>query len=63
MNPTEHPLCGATIIDNGVVGQPLRGRILQVHPDHLLVTFRPGSFCGIDLDRVAAGQYSVEVPA
>lgn len=55
---SRHPLCGATIIDNGTIGKR-RGRILQVHPDRLLVTFATGSYCGIDLARVTTGQYSV----
>lgn len=54
-------LVGATIVDKGVVGQPLRGRILAVGTDHLTVSWRHGSYSVLPFAKVTAGAYDVIV--
>lgn len=62
MTTTNHPLVGCTIIDKGIVGQVLKGRILFVGADHLTVSWREGAVCTLPFSKVTAGAYDVVVP-
>lgn len=59
-----HPLVGARVTDNGLVGTTRTGRITAVHttPDGFSVTvlWPNGSYCSIT---PTAGRYSVALPS
>lgn len=58
-----HPLVGAKIIDNGVVGDTLVGRIVHVFGNGSIRVSWNGSdqACDISRARIERGSYSVEV--